>query len=846
MKPFSATLMMLVMGLVVVLSASVSAVVTTTINSPADNYVLLSNPQAFSGSSSSTGGVNIANMSLWTNGSASWGIKNTTFLIATDAHGNVQDDSDVLTIAVGGIIQPKYDVVLTKVTQNSSSTGNRTRIWYTTNGTLLATNVTAGVDEFLFNVQLFSGTNYTIEIDGQGADYTGTFKTLGAQSFPIIGSNINWIAGCTGENCVGSSTQVQTIESITTDRGLSSFTGSLSRTILNPTLWNIESCDENGVCEFAIANRTLYVESGSPRIEIESPHELMDYSRITDTEQLNITFRDSILDSCWYNYNGTNITIDGCTSGIKNATTFAFSSNDSNMTVWANDTDGNYNSTFIDWDYKVLENSRTHNVSSYETARETFSINLTANSSLTGVKLYYGGTQYTATQSGTIWTSSFDIPTSKIANNTIGWNFTYAGSTINSDYLTYQDIEAINLTYSTSETPYINFTFKDESDSSVINATIPTSTLTYWLGNGDVTKTLTYINTTANYYYAFNFTPVARPLNLDYRMQYESVGYPQRTSEPDTFVINSTTTDKTLYLLGTVDGIYVTFQIINQADQLLSGVDVTATRTIESTDVIVASGTTGSSGSVTFWLNPDFSHDFSFSKTGYTTVAYSETPTQTSYTVTLSGDTSSTNSSFRGIQRSVRPIADYLINDTVYTFAFNLTSTYWDTSSYGFNLRLANGTTFSGGSTGVEGTELTLDYNSTNQSVIYMDYWWVINGEYTNATVRWLVFNEDNADWSLSVFVDDLKAYLDSGIFGLDSFGRILITFLVLFISVGIMSYKYGFTSPMSITTLIFGIVFILDVVTGLIPDVGGVSNLPTFLAGLILVLTIINEVRTR
>ena len=756
MKPFSATLMMLVMGLVVVLSASVSAVVTTTINSPADNYVLLSNPQAFSGSSSSTGGVNIANMSLWTNGSASWGIKNTTFLIATDAHGNVQDDSDVSATAVGGIIQPKYDVVLTKVTQDSVSTGNRTRIWYTTNGTLLATNVTAGVDEFLFNVQLFSGTNYTIEIDGQGADYTGTWKTPGAQSFPIIGSNINWIAGCTGENCVGSSTQVQTIESITTDRGLSSFTGSLSRTILNPTLWNIESCDENGVCEFAIANRT------------------------------------------------------------------------------------------IDWDYKVLENSRTHNVSSYETARETFSINLTANSSLTGVKLYYGGTQYTATQSGTIWTSSFDIPTSKIANNTIGWNFTYAGSTINSDYLTYQDIEAINLTYSTSETPYINFTFKDESDSSVINATIPTSTLTYWLGNGDVTKTLTYINTTANYYYAFSFTPVARPLNLDYRMQYESVGYPQRTSEPDTFVINSTTTDKTLYLLGTVDGIYVAFQIINQADQLLSGVDVTATRTIESTDVIVASGTTGSSGSVTFWLNPDFSHDFSFSKTGYTTVAYSETPTQTSYTVTLSGDTSSTNCSFRGIQRSVRPIADYLINDTVYTFAFNLTSTYWDTSSYGFNLRLANGTTFSGGSTGVEGTELTLDYNSTNQSVIYMDYWWVINGEYTNATVRWLVFNEDNADWSLSVFVDDLKAYLDSGIFGLDSFGRILITFLVLFISVGIMSYKYGFTSPMSITTLIFGIVFILDVVTGLIPDVGGVSNLPTFLAGLILVLTIINEVRTR
>ena len=73
-----------------------------------------------------------------------------------------------------------------------------------------------------------------------------------------------------------------------------------------------------------------------------------------------------------------------------------------------------------------------------------------------------------------------------------------------------------------------------------------------------------------------------------------------------------------------------------------------------------------------------------------------------------------------------------------------------------------------------------------------------------------------------------------------------LITFLIVFIAVGVMSYMYGFTSPMSITTLIFGIIFFLDVTTGLMPDIGGMTNLPTFLAGLVLILVIINEVRLR
>ena len=127
-----------------------------------------------------------------------------------------------------------------------------------------------------------------------------------------------------------------------------------------------------------------------------------------------------------------------------------------------------------------------------------------------------------------------------------------------------------------------------------------------------------------------------------------------------------------------------------------------------------------------------------------------------------------------------------------------------------------------------------------------MDYYWIIDGDYINSTTSWLVYDNSTSRWGLNVFLEDLELYLDSGMFGIDTFGRLLIAFIIMFLFVGIMSYKFGFVSPMAITTLIFGVVFLLDVVTPILPDIRGVSNLPTFLAGLILVLAIINEVRQR
>ena len=235
-------------------------------------------------------------------------------------------------------------------------------------------------------------------------------------------------------------------------------------------------------------------------------------------------------------------------------------------------------------------------------------------------------------------------------------------------------------------------------------------------------------------------------------------------------------------------------------------------------------------------------HTFSFVKSGYTTYTYSEAPTQTSYTITLPGGVTTTDDYSRGMKLYTYPSGE-LTNDTSYIFIFNLTSDYWEVDSFGFDLRLKNGTNAGFDSSTTEGTGATLTYDVNNQSIIYMDYYWIIEGNTSIGTTYWVVTNSLYTDWSIKTFFVDLGLYLDSGIFGLDNFGRYLITFLILFISVGIFSFKYGFTSPVPLTVLTFSIVFFLDIVVGLIPQLRGIDYLVTYLAGLIMIVTIIGEV---
>ena len=287
----------------------------------------------------------------------------------------------------------------------------------------------------------------------------------------------------------------------------------------------------------------------------------------------------------------------------------------------------------------------------------------------------------------------------------------------------------------------------------------------------------------------------------------------------------------------------LTIQVVNTQDQLLSGVEITVEKSIGGEDVNVGQGTTGADGTVTFWLNPDFSHTFTLVKTGYTTYVTSFFPTQTGYTITMGGGTTASEDDFTsGIVYTIFPKGE-LFNDTTYSFEFNVTSVTWDLESFGFNLRLANGSSAGSDSSVVEGSPSIVSYDVNNQSTIYMDYYWIIEGNTTTGNTYWIITNTEYTDWSIKTFFTDLNAYIDDGLFGLDDFGKYLIVFIIIFLSVGVMSYKYGLVSPMAVTTLIFGVVYFFDVVVGLIPEIRGIEHLLTYLAGLILSIVLLREV---
>jgi len=137
-----------------------------------------------------------------------------------------------------------------------------------------------------------------------------------------------------------------------------------------------------------------------------------------------------------------------------------------NLTFWANDSVGNTNSSFIEWVYNIVANSETYNNQTYETASETFVINTTASSSLTSANLFYNSVSHSSTKSGTVFTSTFDIPKS-LGNKEFYWDFTYAGDSIVSTTHNQTVNETVFIYCNASyTTPFLNVSFKDEADDS--------------------------------------------------------------------------------------------------------------------------------------------------------------------------------------------------------------------------------------------------------------------------------------------------------------------------------------------------------------------------------------------
>ncbi|KKN04646.1 hypothetical protein LCGC14_1095320 [marine sediment metagenome] len=313
-------------------------------------------------------------------------------------------------------------------------------------------------------------------------------------------------------------------------------------------IWNVESCAVDGVeiCAFS-ENRTFAIDSEAPVITIINPTGNEGLNFIGGNQNLNWTVTDANLDTCWFDYNGTNITVT-CSA---NSTTFILEIDNLNLTFYANDTAGQESNVFRSWIYNVLQNNITFNSSSVIGKLETYNLNITFDSSLftPNVFLIYNGTETTATtsQSGDtrVYSASRITPFNGIDTNyTFHFRVEDVNGTSNS---TFNNQTVITFNISSCGGLFTNevftFTLLDEEFQTSIGNT--TSNFAFNLFSKDRTASLINSSGTnlSNVWSICVNGPIPESVeySADVTIQYEAVGFAKEFYN----IVNSTLSNTT-------------------------------------------------------------------------------------------------------------------------------------------------------------------------------------------------------------------------------------------------------------------------------------------------------------
>lgn len=123
--------------------------------------------------------------------------------------------------------------------------------------------------------------------------------------------------------------------------------------------WTCRASDGSGVGDPVTATTQFFsVDSTLPAVTITEKN--FTYSQVlTDNQVLNFTISDSNIDSCWYDYNGTNLSLNCSHTGVY----LNLSNTDTNITIYANDTFGNEANDYFNWN--ITQTTITFNAVNY-------------------------------------------------------------------------------------------------------------------------------------------------------------------------------------------------------------------------------------------------------------------------------------------------------------------------------------------------------------------------------------------------------------------------------------------------------------------------------------------------
>lgn len=450
-------------------------------------------------------------------------------------------------------------------------------------------------------------------------------------------------------------------------------------------------------------------------------------------------------------------------------------------------------------------NEVIYNNQTYETKSETYSLNISSDSSASAT-LYYDGTAYgtskTTNGNQSLFTTTLDVPITG-SNLSFYWAITTDGITYQTQNY-YQSVSPIVLTecegvYNVS---YINFTFADELNSSALNGSINSLLTEYYLGSGAVTKTFVFSNLTIKQSHALCFSPSNEIMKHDgMQITYSNLpNYPIRNYLESAGALTNSTTNRTLYLLNINSGQYVIFQVLDQMNAQVIGAYVNVENLF---GVSVCSGYTDSAGSITCWLNPVQPVNVYASATGYTSGSLSITPSYTTYTIILTQISTPEIYCYSGIDYHIAPNGD-LQNNTIYNFQFNITANS-NLDSYGFYLYDENNSLLcSMSDTIITGGNLSCPVNILANKNITMNYYWEINGTICDGNYIWYSWNQYQGDTSIATFFEDLKLFVNRPEFGGNGgFTLMIFFFFIILITTCMICYVSGMYSITAIGGII-------------------------------------------
>jgi hypothetical protein len=163
-----------------------------------------------------------------------------------------------------------------------------------------------------------------------------------------------------------------------------------------------------------------------------------------------------------------------------------------------------------------------------------------------------------------------------------------------------------------------------------------------------------------------------------YTLKYSSDTFSADTYPARTYAVAATTYANTtinwikLYLLSSAEGIYSTYQTMTSGGVVISGVLLQVEREVSGLWTVITQGTTDDAGAVQFWLNPNFEHKITATKTGYESKTVYIYPTASTYTIIMAygGAASTAYTTYReGLTYAIYPKSGLLEAGT-YNFSF--------------------------------------------------------------------------------------------------------------------------------------------------------------------------------